>query len=344
MSRFLTIALLVSSPFVALASPPTYTYSEPVSYDGHGAFYIAISRHGKCAVVRDVVTGDAILYGPGVDGPLDLSTVPLPNTSQFMSVNDGGQFLAQMPAGSGYYIFSRATMSVTPVNAASSASYSPSPSLINSRGNVGGYEVSLSGHAARSIRWSAGVSKAIFTGPEGSPISNITFDLGDDDWQIGITGPTNGFATFNGFMYKEGAPTIITVPGQTQVLPYAINDNDEVAGWADAGVGNTESFTYNAGIVTILPSFIGGDGTLVTNIDNSGQVLGQDYNPSFSTTVWWDVDGTPYNAMLFLPPAIQSAVAAGHGITFQKMDAYGNLYGYWLDATFGYHAFMLTAT
>lgn len=325
----------------SVGAQPTYSYSEPFGVNNNDMQFVywqsipAISRHGKYMILSSDTTPDVYLYStaPGFT-PIDLYT-SLPKAS-FLSVNDNGDVIATL--NKKQYIYSLAGNSWSIYNPLSNSNYrTVSPTLINSKGNVAGTEATTIGGLDRAFRWSNGVSKVIFTGPEGSNVYAETTDLGNDDCQVGFTGSSNS-NDLSAFMYKEGTPTILNIPGYQQVAFTTVNDNDEAGGYAWQG-NSFSGFYYSGGVITILPVY-------VQQISNDGRAYG--FGVHFYPFVC--VNGVPYNAQQYIPSNIVAEAVGGiQGVVFSYMDLDGRLWGYWegrptQQLAQPVHTFVLTPT
>jgi hypothetical protein len=335
MARRIFALLFILAASFAIADPPNFSYQE-FSYEGHSLQLKLWSRHGAYVLIQDSPSDDYLLFGPNLPSqPFDV-TEHLPN-SFFSYLTDKGVMIG----------YSRDLQQNILYNAVSNTSktlsvpFNPTiyagvnAEFMNNRGNIAGYETTNGVGAKRSFVDSQNVTKTIFTGAEGSQISNVPIAFGDDDFITGISGPDGSLATFQGFLYREGAPTLFSYPGSVETLPTAINDNDLVAGYT---LDTNISFLFDGKAFNTLNPMVAGDATQTNAVSDQGWAYGMETVTYYVLFLLWDTTGTPYNVVNLMPFSVR---AQSLGNNPYGMDVAGDIYGMWLDKSEVFHVFRL---
>lgn len=106
----------------------------------------------------------------------------------------------------------------------------------------------------------------------------------------------------------------------------ALNDSDQVAGWAETADGQRHAFLYNAGVMQDLGTLVGGSNSYATAINERGQVAGYSginaFGPQFPEVdqgFIWDQDGMKSLGALFCPCSYNDRYgkSGGYGINDQ---------------------------
>ena len=157
----------------------------------------------------------------------------------------------------------------------------------NGAGTVVGYSTS-SADTSTPVVWQgrSGVAMALslnsgFTSGEALAINSV----GD------IAGSESNGTNHSIVIWKNGVPTQVGAnPYATADTTYAINDSDSLAGLATVvipGLGSTtEAYTYQNGLLSVLPALAGDSSSGAYGINNANQVVGFSLGATEHAVVW----------------------------------------------------------
>lgn len=284
-SRIVIALCVLSSHSVAVADAPVprYTVTDlgalgdeiDVGYNGWG-----INNKGQVAGKAD---GHACLWSEGkriVIGPLDHID------SRAYDINDQGQVVGHMAGSATYHSFlwqngrltdigaSKGWSDVNTINGASKG-WSDA-NAINDKGQIAGTADVVGGYH-HAVLWEKDWMRDL--GTLGSHLG-VGTGINNHGDVVGFCGTTDKGHQL-GFLWSGGKmKSLGTMPGFTDYAPNAINDNNQITGWAfsfdmqtHASVGPDRAFLWEKGKMRELGT-LGGHDSHAYGINSLGQVVG----------------------------------------------------------------------
>jgi uncharacterized membrane protein len=162
---------------------------------------------------------------------------------------------------------------------------------INNRGDmVGVLQFNGVGHGYLL----SGDQLTLIDGPEGATGLNV-FGINDRREIVGSYEPAGTLFVTIGFLFREGAYTILRAPEATRTFPFAINNRGQIVGsYWDAASAEHGFLLWKGRYVTIdIPN---NTQTRITSINDFGDIVGTYLTPSFERRAFKS------NIREFLPP------------------------------------------
>ena len=206
---------------------------------------------------------------------IDLDTTNSPYSVAY-GINDNGQVVGAMVQGSynQAVLFDGGTVTgLGTLGGAASHAYG-----INNNGQIVG-SADTNGFYMHPFLFTGGVMTDLGGfGPEGE-----AFGINNQGQVVGYCYTSEGsYDTFDSFLYSSGTMLDLGFPGSTRSQAYAINENGGAVGLVYTS-SNTFAFLYSGGTLQNLNDLIAPSNWNLLDakgINDSGQIVGQGYNPS----------------------------------------------------------------
>lgn len=176
--------------------------------------------------------------------------------------------------------------------------------------------------AGQVVGWSKDDPWAYYgfrSSPSGVPLTTLlppaggdaSYALGIDDLGrvVGFAEVPIGFGEGDHAVLWDGGPIDLGTLGGDESQAHGINASRQVVGWAHDAAGGTQAFWWEAGVMSLLPGYVGGyPDSIARAVNGAGVAVGQAYDASgVRQAVRWE--GGALTAALDLPPSSSGATA-----------------------------------
>jgi hypothetical protein len=199
-----------------------------------------------------------------------------------------------------------------------SGAYSTTPSTINDNGMVAGFAFDSTG--SHGFVWTAPRGFAVFDVPGSSPGTTYVYGINKAGAVVGSY--TDGSYT-RGFL-RSGNGRFITfeeIPGGTVTAPAAINNQDQMIGWANDGIGGTDGFVRNAGGASATFGIAGAQGSAATAINDNGVIVGWEFSDG-GGDAGFERDSAGNLSLITLPFSNTASMATGINVAGKVVGKY----------------------